>query len=330
MLALAALIFAEHLLHDLRGDAVAGFAWQPGTFVTWGERVLWRNRPGAAPRVLRKRGTALRAGGCLFDADGDGKPDLVASEPGALVWFRYPDGARHVIDTGADSPDIIPAVLLGRRGILLIHKHAQVRFYEPGRDPASPWHATDLYSIYTPSWQGGLRLADIDRDGRTDILCGNYWIRSPESWELPWRLFAINTWTEEERSGMLRLAWADGRLAAAQREMAPARLAWFTPPADPREQWPAQPLGTDLRLSQPDSLEVADFDGDSRPDLLAAEGAGAGRIVIFRGGAPEVAAYGKPVRRAIAADLNGDGRPDILVLRQSSISWYENRTPASR
>ena len=134
---------------------------------------------------LRKRGTALREGGCLFDADGDGQPDLVASEPGALVWFRFPDGARHVIDTGADSPDIIPAVLLGRRGVLLIHKHAQVRFYEPGRDPAAPWHATDLYSIYTPSWQGGLRLADIDRDGRTDILCGNYWIRSPERWELP-------------------------------------------------------------------------------------------------------------------------------------------------
>jgi hypothetical protein len=129
---------------------------------------------------------------------------------------------------------------------------------------------------------------------------------------------------------MMRLAWVNGRLAAVQREMAPARLAWFTRPADPRLQWPAERLDEGISLAQPETLAAADFDRDGRPDLMVAERAGRGRILVFRDGRAQEIASGEPVLRAAAADLNGDGRPDILVLRDGSISWYESRTPASR
>ena len=70
-------------------------------------------------------------------------------------------------------------------------------------------------------------------------------MKSPIVFDLPWREFAIDTWNEEEGSAMLRLAWSGirVRVAAAQRDMQPARIAWFERPVDPKQLWTAHDLG---------------------------------------------------------------------------------------
>lgn len=329
--------FTEHIIRNLRGEAIAGYALQGRALVTWGDRIVWRDLPHDALRVVRDRGTALAEGGCLLDVDGDGRLDVVVNESGpeaALVWLRAPHGsgrwARHVIDTGVDAPDMLPATLLGHRGVLLIHKGGQVRFYEIPAEATARWPSQEVYSFYSPSHQGGLRMADIDGDGRPDILAGMYWIRSPESFELPWRLFAIMLWNETPESAMMRLSYTAPELVAAQRKMAPARLARFEKPSDPRQLWTAHRIDSVPDLAELNSLDEADMDGDGRPDILLAEKAGAGRLIVLRNdGAgkftPLVVAQHRPVRFARAVDVNGDGRPDILAIGAEAIAWWENR-----
>jgi hypothetical protein len=330
--------FSENILQKLRNETVTGYALQERTLVTWGDRLLWRRLPQGDYQVVRGRGRAFAEGGCLLDVDGDGKLDIVVNEGGPendLVWFRAPPGpalgnapwVRHVIDSGIDAPDMLPATLLGHRGILLIHKGMQVRFYEIPADPTARWPSQDVYSFYSPSHQGGLRMADIDGDGRPDILAGMYWIRSPESFELPWRLFAIVLWNETPESAMLRLSYGPLGLVAAQREMHPARLARFEKPTDPRQLWTERRIENLPDLTEVNSLDVADFDGDGRPDLLIAEKAGKGRLLVlynegessFR---PAVVAQGRPVLFARAVDPDGHGRPGILAIRADAIVWY--------
>jgi hypothetical protein len=211
-----------------------------------------------------------------------------------------------------------------------------VRFYEIPANPAAPWPSQDVYSFYSPAQQGGLQIADVDGDSRPDILAGNYWIRSPESFELPWRLFAIEPWNQSPRAAMMRLIYGPltgtaPELLLAQREMQPARLARFSKPADPQQLWIEHDIDVP-GLDQPNSLDVADFDGDGRPDILVAEQAGAGRLMVLRNEGsgrftPSVIAAGHPVRFARAVDVNADGRMDILVIRADAIAWFENLLP---
>ena len=307
----------------------AGYALDGRTLFTWGNGIAWRTLPDGEPHPLPTGARTFGEGGCLLDVDGDGRLDLVVNEvnPYALVWYRAPRWTRHTIDTGVDAPDMIAATVFGRRGVLLIHKRMQVRFYSVPPDPAQPWPARDIYSIYTPSWQGGLALADVDRDGRPDIFCGNYWIRAPGNFELPWRLFAINTWTEEEPSGTLRVAW-NGVLGVAQRLLDAGRVAWFERPADPRQQWTAHDLGV---FDHPNSLEAVDG------GFLLAENGGAGRVLFFRPGSGlRELRRGEPVRFArsmpggalLLAHRQGPRVRDAFALTSTGGRHTERARPA--
>lgn len=325
--------FIENRLQGPGQERITGYALEGQMLVTWGDRLLAWNLPDVKARVLRQRlNHPLMESGCLLDVDGDGQLDLVINEGPAhpmLVWFRAPAWKRFFIDSGVDAADIVPAKLHGRRGVLLVHRRNQVRFYEIPADPTAPWPARDVYSFYTPSQEGGLLLADVNGDGITDILCGNYWIQSPHRFELPWRLFAINTWSETERSAMLRLKLADlfgtgkSQLVAVQREMPQARLAWFERPADPQQLWSEHRIETSLNLMQPHSLDLADFDAGGRPDIVLAERGGAGRLLILRNEnarfTPHVIAEGRPIQFAQTFGR----RNDILVIRQPSITILE-------
>src|SRR5262245_46389827 len=326
--------FTRHEIRELGKARIAGAAFDGKRLVTWGDRLLTWDLPGGRmqPRNIRLP-RPLGPGGALLDVDG-----LVLNQAGgrgALYWINLRTGKIAEIDHGLSANEIIPATIHERRGILLIQRGIQVRFYEIPDNLAKPWPSRDIYSFYSPSDQGGLLLADVDRDGRADIISGNYWMQCPEEAGLPWGLFAIRTWSEEKLSGVVTMALADlfgtgvPNLVVSQSKMSKARVAWFEKPADPKQLWTGHRIEGTLDLDHPRTVQVADFNGDGRPDILVAERAGAGRLIIFSNEsdgrfAPYEVGRTSGVVGAYVMDWTGDGRLNVVVVERGSVSWWEN------
>jgi hypothetical protein len=148
---------------------------------------------------------------------------------------------------------------------------------------------------------------------------------------LPWRLFAIELWNEQPHSAMLRLGLiAPGQLVAIEREIPHGRLAMFEKPSDPQQLWIEHRIAGLLTIDELRSLDVADVDGDGRPDVIVGEKGGVGRLIVFlnRG---ESRFETRIIAGHVAADQiraiqNGGGHADIVTIGKGVISWWKNQT----
>jgi hypothetical protein len=284
------------------------------------------------------RGLNLEAGGVATDLDGDGDLDLILGEDytGAkLYWWEnpYPDYRSRAAWTRRE---------IKSSGGLTHHDQAfgdfdgdgrpELAFWVQGEDrlllaepPLDPrrsglWPTAPIARVQQAE---GLTTADIDEDGKLDLIGGGYWFRHEGGSTFRSMPIDPEARTTRVAAGQLVAGGAPEVVLVAGDRI--GRLKWYERHAD---TWTAHDLlGEDVVHGH--SLQLADIDQDGHLDIFCAEMAKwtdeakdpdhpPARMWIFfgdgRGGfAKTTLATGIDNHESRVADLDGDGDLDIVV-----------------
>ena len=320
---------------DGLNDFVLSFRQKPPALV-WYRRA----RQGWTRQVIEQEYLTVEAGGAVHDIDSDGDLDLVFGgdwQSQKVWWWENPypqyDPAiswkRHTIKDGGEKQhhDQIFGDFLGTG-------KAQLAFWNQGakklflaeipHEPrtASAWTYTEIFSGERGE---GIAAADIDGDGKRDLLAGSYWFKHSGG-----SIFKP-----------VRVASNGGLIAAARLKAGRypqivissgdgvGPLMWYECAGDPSE--PSAWVGHDLAgrdVVHGHSLQIADIDQDGNLDVFCAEMAkwtekrsdpdnpGATAWIFYgdgKGGfTKREFATGFGFHEARVADLDGDGDHDVL------------------
>jgi hypothetical protein len=334
--------------------------------------VVYRN-PDFVPSLLA-HGFKFGGGSAVtvHDVDRDGRPDVVTgrypfddSSLRETVWYENTSagwGLHRLSSTGYchdvafgdldgdGRPDMGCADLFRER----------ISWLAGPVDPRGEWTVHDVDARHGQ----GMAIADVDRDGRLDLVSGRTWYRnaggSPPAWQ-PVPLTALvddadRRFDDYAKVTVLDLD-GDGRLDVFATLFADSRegQVWaFFQPVDPTTAaWPALQIDPGP-LFGVHSQGAGSFDGTARPQLMVGEtnigGFGFGpnpspEIYVYRriGDARSTAGWERTTvdtsgtHEAQVLDLDGDGLSDIVgdeentelvtPARHGLVSWWHNTTP---
>ncbi|MBM3459159.1 MAG: VCBS repeat-containing protein [Armatimonadetes bacterium] len=312
-------------------------------------RLVQENEPGWFERHV------------VGDVNGDRLPDIVVVKnlDGHVVWFegnrRPADGPwrRHVVTTNCKRAYDVELVDLDRDGDLDVAASAWngnhlAWFENPGRTGAErEWVrrviAEEVLETRT------IRAADINRDGRPDLLATArksnllVWYENPAQRDAPWIPHPIEEKFLSPTHGQLYDVDRDGDpdvvIAFGMLEKAGTPntncVAWYENLGRPGKGtvWQRHEVG---ELVGGFEAFAADLDGDRDVDLAATAWRPDGMLVWFENpGRPDVL-WARHVlkenwahaNQVIAADLNGDRRSDLVASAErgaNEVRWWENR-----
>jgi len=337
------------LVADLDNDGVNDFVL---SFRKVAPALVWYRRTdkGWDRFVIEKDFLTVEAGGAAFDIDGDGDLDIVfgGDWQSREVWWRenpYPkfdptvSWSRHLIkkDGATQHHDQVFGDFkgAGKSQLAFWNQGAKTIFLaEIPNDPrhTEPWTFVPIFSGNAGErgdqgrflYAEGITAADVDGDGKVDLLAGNYWFR-----------YAGETNFVPVKVGTIGGRIAAGKFKAGkypQIVIAPGDgvgpLKWYECNGDPANA--ADWVGHELveKMIHGHSLQVADIDGDGNLDIFAAEMAKwtesrpdpdnpSAKAWIFYGDGrghfrQTEFSSGVGFHEARVADLDGDGDMDIL------------------
>ncbi len=336
----AVLMGAEDLNGDGLTDIVTGAFWyrNPGRLST-----SW-------PRIAVAQGFANFA--LAADFNGDGLLDLAGSSGHELksaenlvIGFGNGAGEFSLTEAATVSGDFLQGASLINAGpagsgpgiALSFHKAGEgVQFLQPADDPRSPDWRHEVIS--EKSQDEALTTADLDGDGRKDLLLGTRWLRNTEQ---AWEERVLHRTEALPDRNLVADINGDGNQDVVIGYQAVSQLgtvAWYERGAVATDAWIEHPVA---EVTGPMSVGVGDLDLDGDQDLVVgehdrqrpenaaiywfenADGKGLAwqQHLIYRGDEHHDG--------AVVRDVDADGDLDVL-----SIGWdhhrvllYENRMP---
>jgi len=351
-----------------RPDVIVGGMGTNGTIRVGGRKIDLRGLPGIGD-IIRRRETSLFwyenpgwerhaisetpdlyvFGNAVGDLTGDGRDDLVVGQgihARGLFWFEQPADPRepwdeYLFDDRFEKYHDIAIADVdddGENEVVGLSQESEVVFYYdvPENPRLTPWPEECLTVVAKDLDVEGLEIVDIDGDGSTELVAGPYIFHrtddAGEEWDREtivsgwdWTRVAVD---DLDGDGELEVVLAEGDAPLLGEH--PGRVAWFDPP-----DWEQHTLRDDLFC--PHTLQIADFDGNGRPDIYVAEMAHGQndepqhlRFVNQGDGSFEERpiGYGVETHEAKAVDLTGGGRPDIVGKSYTPDhhvdAWYNN------
>jgi len=184
----------------------------------------------------------------VADVNGDGKPDVVGVGGGTCAWYVNPSWTKRVVASGSQTPGIISSATADLDGdgvaeIAIAYEFAMDKptrgklvLASQGVGPDDAWSLTPIAEIGSIH---RLRWGDFDGDKRPDLAVASIF----------------------------------GAAAKGPKfDQDPAKVVVLRPGADPRRGgWAAETVGARPVLH---AINVLDFDGDGRSDILAANALG--------------------------------------------------------
>ena len=339
---------AEIRIADSNGDGLADITAVGRSEVT----VFWNELPQPWVRHViaqRFRDQSAAAG----DFAGAGRMDVISGDienDRKITLFRAPDWSPVLLRSGIRVIQSLGLDIDGDGRLDYIgaqYRPGLIFWLEQSKNPLTepwPFHMIDDFTKGGVDGVHGLALADLDGDGRPELLAtsgwndGDFpdsiaWFRIPKDARnaARWERFIL---ADRDAPGFGHYLGVgdvnrDGRIDVASAAKAGPDgnwFAWWEHPADVTKPWTKHLISRNQEGAT--NIQIVDLNGDGKPDFLASRGHGKG-VVWFE--APEWKAheinttYIGPHGLAVG-DINSDGRPDFAVCSKDSgiLAWFEN------
>ncbi|MBK9473705.1 MAG: VCBS repeat-containing protein [bacterium] len=241
-----------------------------------GDKLAWYKSPSWTPMVIGVANSQFTTDMEAIDLDGDGDIDIVVPDGTAGVyWFENQNSGqtwtRRLIGTSGSmyTHDVEVGDIDGDGDLDVVGHPLDGAMYVY-RNNGGTWAMRSLAS----SGGEGLKLADIDQDGRLDLVTGGQWHRAPagDIMTTAWPVYVYDSGRlgQELKIGVADLDGDGRRDIAVSPAEGSGEIAWLKAPANPLTgAWTRTVLRS--AADRYHSLVITDLDANGWLDIVTAQ-----------------------------------------------------------